>query len=432
MGGCCCKDHQSDPGFQPLRHTLIDEPSVEHIHTQERSRIVQPPVPALAIPPILPPVTIGAAHPTTAPAANEKAKLIPSLRLPQVDNVSKDIPKAQSPSGSGSEEESSENESNESSEHSGSSEEDERPKPATPVKPPPAKVPTLRVGVVPALATPPARTEDEVTDMSDEKQVRAMRQTKLDAEDAVCSKVADRVYLGSNTVAKNRELLDSFGITHVVNTARSVSDNYFESELRYLEFALEDGPAEDLTSVLYDAIEFVDNALANDGNVLVHCWQGVSRSTSIVIAWMMFHNPTMSFDDCLQQIRETRSIARPNAAFMCQLLDWGLRRKNGAKVPRLCRVQALPDVSSRHLVARQVFRFTRADLQSNTAVVLQCPAKDGGDIYVWVGSDCPPDFEEKATHHAARLQNFEHGGQVITTKQGEEPEEFWRWFEERS
>lgn len=51
-----------------------------------------------------------------------------------------------------------------------------------------------------------------------------------------------------------------------------------------------DTPAEDILCVLYDTFEFVDRALAGAGRVLVHCSQGVSRSATLAIAYLMWKN----------------------------------------------------------------------------------------------------------------------------------------------
>eukprot|EP00300_Choanocystis_sp_HF-7_P014532 c18721_g1_i1.p1 GENE.c18721_g1_i1~~c18721_g1_i1.p1 ORF type:complete len:228 (+),score=29.37 c18721_g1_i1:2-685(+) len=94
-------------------------------------------------------------------------------------------------------------------------------KPKQPAVP---KIPLNRVSSLPGLDTLRATRNPEATD---ERSYRAMQQSKLDAEDAICSKITPNLYLGSNTVAKNRELLASKGITHVANTAGLVCENYF-------------------------------------------------------------------------------------------------------------------------------------------------------------------------------------------------------------
>jgi protein-tyrosine phosphatase len=55
-------------------------------------------------------------------------------------------------------------------------------------------------------------------------------------------------------------------------------------------FAHTDTPAEDITCVLYDSLDFIHKALSSGGRILVHCSQGVSRSATLVIAYMMWRS----------------------------------------------------------------------------------------------------------------------------------------------
>eukprot|EP00191_Tetraselmis_sp_GSL018_P014942 CAMPEP_0177581128 /NCGR_PEP_ID=MMETSP0419_2-20121207/1971_1 /TAXON_ID=582737 /ORGANISM="Tetraselmis sp., Strain GSL018" /LENGTH=241 /DNA_ID=CAMNT_0019070127 /DNA_START=725 /DNA_END=1447 /DNA_ORIENTATION=- len=117
-----------------------------------------------------------------------------------------------------------------------------------------------------------------------------------------CSEVSDGLYLGSEAVAKSRELLERSNITHVVNCVGFVYPNYFEGELTYKTLFLQDTPAEDITSVLYDVFDFIEEARGGGGSVFVHCSQGVSRSATIVIAFLMW-KLDQSFDEVFAAVK---------------------------------------------------------------------------------------------------------------------------------
>jgi protein-tyrosine phosphatase len=51
----------------------------------------------------------------------------------------------------------------------------------------------------------------------------------------------------------------------------------------------------------------------------VHCQAGVSRSATIVIAYLM-HQRGMTLMEAFQHVRSLRSIVAPNLSFMGQLL----------------------------------------------------------------------------------------------------------------
>ena len=59
------------------------------------------------------------------------------------------------------------------------------------------------------------------------------RKAKLAFFDQQCSWVGDRLYVGSEAVARSRETLAASGITHVVNCVGFLYPPYFEGELAY-------------------------------------------------------------------------------------------------------------------------------------------------------------------------------------------------------
>lgn len=59
----------------------------------------------------------------------------------------------------------------------------------------------------------------------------------------------------------------------------------------------------------------------NRSKCLVHCKMGVSRSASTVIAYAM-KEFGWSLEKAYNYVKQKRSIARPNAGFMRQLLEY--------------------------------------------------------------------------------------------------------------
>merc|ERR1712210_294186 len=59
-------------------------------------------------------------------------------------------------------------------------------------------------------------------------------------------------------------------------------------------------------------------ASSPEARVLVNCWQGASRSATIVLAFLLQHE-AMSLQDALKQIKSRRDV-RPNNGFLKQLL----------------------------------------------------------------------------------------------------------------
>jgi protein-tyrosine phosphatase len=58
-----------------------------------------------------------------------------------------------------------------------------------------------------------------------------------------------------------------------------------------------------------------------EGGVLVHCMMGISRSSSVCIAWLMSRK-AMSYDDAYKLMKAKRPIVCPNSGFAAQLKMW--------------------------------------------------------------------------------------------------------------
>jgi dual specificity phosphatase 10 len=69
-----------------------------------------------------------------------------------------------------------------------------------------------------------------------------------------------------------------------------------------------------------DCFDFIDDASQN-GKVLVHCVAGVSRSASVVIAYLMNHQK-MTLSDAFSFVQERRNKIFPNESFRKQLRQY--------------------------------------------------------------------------------------------------------------
>lgn len=52
-------------------------------------------------------------------------------------------------------------------------------------------------------------------------------------------------------------------------------------------FTASDNSAQEIKKFFAESIDFIHDARLNNGNVLVHCLAGISRSTTLVIAYIM-------------------------------------------------------------------------------------------------------------------------------------------------
>lgn len=72
--------------------------------------------------------------------------------------------------------------------------------------------------------------------------------------------------------------------------------------------------------ILFILVKLIDSYLKDNKQVLVNCFAGVSRSTTIVIAYLMYKNK-WSVYDAISYVRCKRVIIEPNYGFICQLYN---------------------------------------------------------------------------------------------------------------
>ncbi|GMI70796.1 hypothetical protein HRI_000748900 [Hibiscus trionum] len=251
------------------------------------------------------------------------------------------------------------------------------------------------------------------------------RRDKLAFFDKECSRIAEHIYLGSDAVAKNREILRKNGITHVLNCVGFVCPEYFKHELVYKTLWLRDSPSEDITSILYDVFDYFEDVREHGGKVLVHCCQGVSRSTSLVIAYLMWREG-QSFEDAFQYVKAARGVTNPNTGFAFQLLQCQKRvhavPASPNSVLRMYRMAPHSSYDALHLVPKMVDPPGKHALDSRGAFIVHVPCA----IYVWVGKRCNRVMSNSAASAANQVIRYEQAkGPFLTVSEGDEPLEFW-------
>ncbi|TFK25308.1 phosphatases II [Coprinopsis marcescibilis] len=124
------------------------------------------------------------------------------------------------------------------------------------------------------------------------------------------------LWLGSLSSAQNTENLRKKGIRSVVSVLRGRL-RIEQTMIRY-QISLDDTPDADILAHFIPAINFITHQLGKGYKVLVHCHAGISRSTTIVAAYLMLTR-RLTVDAALDIIREARSIIDPNEGFLKQL-----------------------------------------------------------------------------------------------------------------
>lgn len=104
--------------------------------------------------------------------------------------------------------------------------------------------------------------------------------------------IEPRLYLGNCTSARNIKFLKTNLISHILTIDSAPIPNYVCSQAsvvnKYIHIA--DMTRENILEHFTECIKFIEDALKDPeatNGVLVHCFYGVSRSATIVIAYLM-------------------------------------------------------------------------------------------------------------------------------------------------
>ncbi|CAM4669163.1 unnamed protein product [Leuciscus chuanchicus] len=155
-----------------------------------------------------------------------------------------------------------------------------------------------------------------------------------DVENAVISPILPFLFLGNERDAEDLNLLLRLNIGFVVNVTTHLPLYHLDTGLvRYKRLPATDNSKQNLRQYFEEVFEFIEEAHQCGRGVLVHCQAGVSRSATIVIAYLMKHT-LMTMTDAYKYVRGRRPIVSPNLNFMGQLLEFE-RDLNSGVTPRI-------------------------------------------------------------------------------------------------
>ncbi|KAF5373296.1 hypothetical protein D9615_007487 [Tricholomella constricta] len=165
---------------------------------------------------------------------------------------------------------------------------------------------------------------------------RSNRQRSAMGFGRAASPITPRVYLSDALTARNQDQLVRLGITHVVSIVEynPTIPDIIPAENK-LHIRLADESKADILSHLPNTTEFITSVLAENktNKVLVHCVMGISRSATVVCAYLIASSG-MDAREALEHTQAKRGIVCPNLGFRKQLDAYaegfvGRRHKQG-------------------------------------------------------------------------------------------------------
>lgn len=134
----------------------------------------------------------------------------------------------------------------------------------------------------------------------------------------------NQLYLGTGHQATNWKVVRDLKLTHIINISIE-HQCVFSDKIKYLHLELEDKEDVLLKDRFDQAVYFMTTAMENpSGRVLVHCNLGISRSTTVILAYLMkTFNATLY--EAFKFLRHRRPIVCPNLGFLRQLIEYEYR-----------------------------------------------------------------------------------------------------------
>lgn len=132
--------------------------------------------------------------------------------------------------------------------------------------------------------------------------------------------IKNKLYLGNESDANNYNTIKSSGITAIItlNATELNSDviNLLSSRNgSWKHIPIRDRSTEQIIDIMDMLVEFIEN----QETVLVHCQHGISRSSTIVMAYLM-KTLNMTNGEAFDLVKAKRPIVDPNFGFLTQLL----------------------------------------------------------------------------------------------------------------
>lgn len=148
------------------------------------------------------------------------------------------------------------------------------------------------------------------------------RETPYALRPPSASEILPRLFVSDLAFAENSASLASLGVTHVLSAMCGHVAVPRNIHLQHVQCNLEDLPFAELVDKLPGTTKFIRDALRDpNARVLVHCVEGVSRSTSVVCAYLIAEYGYTT-ERAIQYVKLKRRSAEPNFGFVQQLREY--------------------------------------------------------------------------------------------------------------
>ena len=137
------------------------------------------------------------------------------------------------------------------------------------------------------------------------------------------SLILPNLWLGNLDILHDAEFLTENNITHVISLLEIEVTTWqmVKRKIKQMSIKIYDADDAPIGDVFEATTAFIDNALTEGGAVYVHCLMGMSRSPTIVAAYLIKKHG-MTAKEAIDYLQSLRPIVDPNPGFRDALEKW--------------------------------------------------------------------------------------------------------------
>ncbi|CAL5444365.1 unnamed protein product [Camellia sinensis] len=146
------------------------------------------------------------------------------------------------------------------------------------------------------------------------------------------SSISCSLFIGGALAARSVYTLQHLGITHILclcSNEIGQSDSQYPDLFEYKNFAICDEEDANISSIFEEAHDFIDHIEQTGRKVLVHCFEGRSRSATVILAYLMLRK-NLTLLEAWNRLKKVHRRVHPNDGFAKILLE--LDKKQHGKV----------------------------------------------------------------------------------------------------
>ena len=150
--------------------------------------------------------------------------------------------------------------------------------------------------------------------------------------------IIPHLYISNWKNSNNIDLLTKYNIKAVITVETQPKPNdiikyYNDNNIDFMYLYIQDNPNQDISIYFDSSYEFIAKHLNNSENVLVHCWAGISRSSTIILNYLLRRMylpnkcPTCNVIFFLNLMKQKHAHTAPNNGFIKQLIQQSFKYK---------------------------------------------------------------------------------------------------------